>query len=830
MLRNYFIIALRNLLRNKTYSFITIVGLSLGMACCILLMLTVRHNITFDSFHTNKESLYRIYTKTQEQSGEERTSSCPLPLAPTLKAEIPSIVYASRLNSFPPTTVKYNNTPFREYPRFVDEDFIKMFSFTFLQGSPETALKDVQSMIITKEVADKIFGVNAQVIGKQVSMQIAGEFKPFMITGVIADVPENSTLEVSVLVRFEGNPQYAFDKDRWDNISTETYVMLKEGVNAQEFEKSLLPFVEKHYAENIKGKKDGGVKPNERGHFYELYAQPLEDWHFNTLLDKNNSAKAPFYALIAIVILIMLIAAINFINLSTARSFTRSREVGIRKTVGAQKRQIIAQFLGEAAVIVGIAFAMSVVLAEAMLPLYNNLMRLKLTLILRDGFGENLVFWGILALGLGAVGICAGAYPAFYLSNLQAIHTMKQQKDGFSPSRMRNILVVVQFALAVGLIACTMIIREQTVFMQSASPGFNRSGVVMIPTGDGANGNKTMERLKSRLATNPHVLSMSVGTKPIGRGLDNSDSRSHIGRTYNGGEVSVDVLSVYFNYIETLEIPLLAGRTFDRGHIAVDTAESVIPNELAARQIWNLMPKEERLKRSSNGEFTPSAIIGFSVPSTEKNVPPMTIIGVTKDYHYESLRRQIAPMIHVMWSGSEHYIFVRIRLENIHENIAVLEQAWRDVSPDVPWQGSIIDDNIARMYRNYTMMTNTTMSAAVIAVALSCIGLFALAAMAIAARTKEIGIRKVLGASMGNIITLLSRDFLQLVGIGIIVATPVVWWLMRQWLQGFAYRTDVGASVFIVAGILAVGIAVIAIAGLAFRAARANPVDSLRSE
>lgn len=800
------------------------------MACCILLMLTVRHDLTFDLFHEHKSSLYRIFAKSQEQSGEERTNSSPLPLVPTLKAEIPSVVYASRHTSIPPTTLKYNNTPFREYPVFVDEDFVKMFSLKFIEGRAETALKTVQSMVITKEVADKVFGTNAQALGKQITMQVDGKFLPFMISGVIADLPQNSSLELSVLVRFEVNPQYVFDKDRWDNISTDTYLMLKEGVSRQEFEKSIVPFVEKHYAEIIKSRKDAGIKPNERGHYYELYAQPLEDWHFNSMLDKTNSAKVPFYSFIAIVVLIMLIAAINFINLSTARSFTRSREVGIRKTVGAQKRQIMAQFLGEAIMIVVIAFGVSVVLAEAMLPFYNNLMRLKLTLVLAGGLLENLLFWGVLTLGLLSVGVCAGAYPAFYLSRLQAIATMKQQKDGFSPSRMRNILVIVQFALAVGLIACTLVVREQTAFMQSRPLGFNRTGLVMIPTGDAANGNATMERLKSQVSGNSAIVSMSVGTKPIGRGLDNSDSRSHISRGYNGGEVSVDVLSVYFDYIETLQIPLLAGRTFDKAHISSDTAESVIPNELAARQIWNLMPKEEQRKRSANGEFTPSAIIGFSVPSTEKGIPPMTIIGVTKDYHYESLRRKIAPMMHVMWRGSENYIFVRIRLEDFKEQLAFLEQTWRKISPDVPWQGSIIDDNIARLYRSYTIMTNATMSAAVIAVALSCIGLFALAAMAIAARTKEIGIRKVLGASMGNIITLLSRDFLQLVGIGIIVATPVVWWLMGQWLQGFAYRTDVGASVFIVAGILAVGIAVIAIAGLAFRAARANPIDSLRSE
>ncbi len=830
MFSNYLKIAFRNLMRNKTYSMITILGLALGMACCILLMLTVNYERQFDTFHEKKESLYRVFTRTQESEGEELRTNCPLPLAPTMKAELPGVEYVSRFSSSQPATVKYNNTPFREYPVFVDADFFSLFTLKFLQGSPNQAFQDLQSMVIAKEVADKIFGENANALGKQVSMQLGGQFKTFQITGVIDNLPQNSSMELTVLVRFENNPQYIFDKDRWDNISTDTYFSLKPTTTIQEFERTLQPFTDKHFAENIQSRKDAGVKANERGHLYELYGQPLWDWHFGTMIDKTNSAKTPFYSLMAIAVLIMLIAAINFINLSVARSITRSREVGIRKTVGAQKGQIVYQFLGEALLIVGIALVVSLVVAEAMLPLYNSLMRLKLSLLLSGGIVENLMFWGALLTVLLLVGVCAGSYPAFYLSRLQAVHTFKPQSQGFSASQMRNILVVVQFSLAVGLIACTMIVHEQTAFMQAKSLGFNRSGVVMIPTGDGANGNATMERFKSRLVGNPAIVNMSVGTKPIGRGLDNSDTRSHIARGYNGGEVSVDVLSVYFNYIETLEIPMLAGRTFDKAHLSVDTAESIIPNELAARQIWNLIPKEERLKRSQNGEFTPQAIVGFSVPSTEKNVPPMTVIGVTKDYHVESMRRKIAPTIHVMWSGSENYIFVRTGLDKLNENLALLERTWREVAPDVPWQGSIVDDNIARLYRNYTRMTNLTITAAVIAVALSCIGLFALAAMAITARTKEIGIRKVLGASIANIIGLLSRDFLKLVGLGIVIATPVAWWLMRSWLQGFAYRTELNVLVFVLAGIMAVGIAFLTVAGQAFRAARANPVNSLRSE
>ncbi len=831
MLTNYIKIALRNIQRNKLFAFITIFGLSLGMACCILLMLTVHFEQNFDTFHEKNNRIYRIGVMNQSVEGVEPQTSCPVPLAPTMKAELPSVEYASRFSGAPPATLKYNNTAFREYPVFVDADFVKIFSLNFLQGSADAALKDVNSLVLTKEIADKMFGENAIALGKQVTMQIDGEFKPFAVTGVIQNLPPNSSLDLSVLVRFDNGASYKTEMTHWDNFSTETYFSLQPNITQQDFERSVVPFVEKHFAEVIKSKLDVGIRPNERGKVLELRAQPLHDWHFNTLMDKSGTAKNTFYSLIAIAFLIVLIAAINFVNLSIARSFTRSREIGIRKTVGAQKHQLVGQFLGESLVIVGLALFVGIVLAEALLPLYNSLMRLKLTLLLSGGVAENLVFWGGMIGLLLVVGISAAAYPAFYLSNLQAASTMKSRSQGVSPSTLRNILVVVQFALAVGLIACTMIIRNQTEFMKKKSLGFNRDGIVVIPTGDGANGAKTLERYRARLAGNPSIVNMSAGLRPIGRGLDGSDTHSHMGRSYNGGEVSVDVLWTYFNYIETLEIPLLAGRTFDKAHIASDSLESVIMNESAARQVWSLMTKEDRLKRAQNGEFTPSAIIGFSVPSGEKDIPPMNIIGVTKDYHMESLRRKIVPAIQVMWRGySANYIFARIRLENMSETLQAMESAWREVSPDVPWQGSLADENIERLYRTYTRQTNLIMTAASIAVALSCIGLFALAAIAMAARTKEIGIRKVLGASVSNIISLLSRDFLKLVGVGIVVATPLAWWMMQSWLQSFAYRTELGAGVFIISGLLAVSIAFMTVAGQAFRAARANPVNSLRSE
>jgi ABC-type antimicrobial peptide transport system permease subunit len=836
MFQNYITIAVRNIFRHKTDSAITIVGLALGMACSILLVLQVHNELSFDAFHANKDRIFRIYTVAQQPNrGEDAFITQPVPLAPTLKAEMPQVQYATRLSSTAPASMKYNGSVFRESPVFVDEDFFTIFTVSFLQGSAANAFKELRSVVVTKEFADQAFGNDANALGKPLTIRLYGQDQSFLVSGVIADAPKNSSLEFAVLLRYEQQENYARDKNVWTNSSTETYVCLREHASAQEFERALQPFVDKNFAVNIKSQQDAGIKPNARGNYLELHAQPLSDVHLNTALDKSRASLTALYALVGIAVIIMLIAVINYVNLSVARSLTRSREVGIRKTMGAARGQIIVQFLGEALVTVMAALLLAVVLAEALLPLFNSIMRSNLTLVLEGGALPNILFWGALLLVLALVGVVAGAYPAFYVSRFAAVTAMKGRLQGISPSRLRSVLVVVQFALAVGLIACTMIIRQQTEFMQNRSLGFNRAGVVMIPTGDGANGKAIMENLRAVLARNPvtaaNIVAMSTGTKAIGRGLDNSNTTSHITRNFNGGRVSVDVLNIDYNYLETLEIPMLAGRTFNKAHMGVDTSESIIVNEAAARQIWNLLRPDERKKLSGTGEFSAQATVGVMLPPEEQGALPMVVVGVTADYHVESLRRKIAPTIHVMWSDfPATYIFVRLRGEEMISTMAALQAAWQEVSPDVPWQGSFLDDNIARLYRNYTRQTRLTMTAASIAIALACVGLFALAAMMIRSRTKEIGIRKVLGASVASIIGLLSKDFVRLVVVGIVVAVPVAWWLMSRWLQDFAYRVELSAWVFVAAGVVAVAIALVTVAAQAFRAARANPVNALRSE
>jgi len=847
MLSNYLTIALRNLMRRKGMAFVNIFGLALGMACCMLLLPAVREELSYDNFHLNQDRIFRVYHQEQTVNGEgTKYTSQPLAFSPSLKSEVSEVQYASRFNSANPTAVKYNGTLFREVPSFVDADFFRMFSFQFLQGSPDAVLNDLSNVVVTKSIADKMFGENARALGKQITVLIGGETKPFSIAGVIENPPNTSSIELSVVVRYENIPGYQEQMQHWDNVSTEVYVCLKNGITQGMAERAMLPVVASHYAEIIKQKKDLGVKPTADGSYITKRLQPLSDVHFGTILNPSRNGKSNVYMIVAIAGFIMLIASINFINLSLARSFLRSREVGIRKTVGATRKQLILQFLGEALLVVVFALLLSVVLAEILLPAFNSILNAKHTLLIKNAGGiaivENLIFWSAMVVVFLVVGVGAGAYPAFYVSGLQAASTLKSHTQKANPSRLRNILVIVQFTLAVGLIACTLVMRQQTDFMQQKPLGYNRDYVLMIPTGDGEHGREILEKFRSLVGTNSNLLSMSSGTKPVGRGLDGSNTNSVSLWNFNGGEVGGEVLGVNFGYIETMQIPMLAGRTFDKFH-QVDTSESIVVNEMSARQIWNLLPEAERKRRAQNGEFSPSSVLGVQIPVNEPNVKlgdadyhaPLNIIGVTANYHYESLRREIKPALHVAWMNyPASYIFVRIRSENVPATMAALETAWKTAAPDTPWIGSFIDENIERLYANQRRITKLTMSAASVAIALSCLGLFALAAIIIAQRTKEIGIRKVLGASVSGIIGLLTKDFLKLVGIAILIALPVAWYGMNSWLQDFAYKVELrsvlGAVIFIATGLMAVLIAFLTIAFQAYRAAKSNPVDALRSE
>lgn len=831
MFANYLKIALRTLLRNKGTSAVNITGLSVGMAACLLLALLVQFQFSYDQFHANKESLYRIYTIAQNKDGEEKIANQPIPCAPALVAEIPEVERATRVDGAGYTSIRAGNSDvnkvFRETPTFTDAPFFTMFSFPFLQGSPDAALKDLNSIVLTKELADKLFGTDAPAVGKSVQVMLEGAYKDFVVSGVIADVPEASSFQLNMVIRFEQRGSYAEQKDRWNAWSHEVYVQLRSGVQPLMLEKKLDAFAEKHFAEDVQDRKQSGVKPNAAGHFMESRLQELSDWHFNTTLERS-SPKNFVLALAGVGVFIVLIACINFVNLSVAQSVGRTKEVGVRKALGAGRRTIAVQFLGEALLVVALSLVCSLVLVELLLPLFIAATGLKLTLNIQEHWG----FLAVVIPSLAFIGIAAGAYPAFYIARFQVATALKDAVRGASPRRVRSALVVVQFTIAVALIASTVVIWRQTRFLHTKNLGFDREQVVMIPIGNDAKGRDILRKYKSMLQHRTDIASLSGSAKPIGRGLDGSDYSSNSGTNFRGGILKMALLQIDFDYTETMGIQLVAGRTFSEQYIAADTTTSYLVNEAFAREVWSMLPKTEQQQLSNGtGQYSPEALINLPLFQARDTTQMYKIMGIVKDYHFESLRRLIRPAVLFAAPLDDiRYIFVRIKAGNTEETMNALKTSWQQVSPDVPWQGSFLDENIERQYRSQSRLTQLTMIGAGLAIVLSCIGLFALAAMMLAARTKEIGIRKVLGASVASIVGLLSRDFMRLVGIAIVLGTPVAFLFVRSWLQDYAYKIELSAWMFVLGAAMAVGIAFITVAVQAMRAARANPVHSLRSE
>ncbi len=839
MLYNYFIIALRNLKHRKGMAFVNIFGLALGMACCLLLMLAVRDQLSYDGFHKNAANIYRIATFSQNASGEERTIAQPIPLAPALKAEIPQIERATRFASSGRVTVKYNGTVFRENPVFVDEDFFRIFSFSFLQGSADAALRDKASVVLTKEIADKIFGVGTDAIGKTVQVQMENSFKDFLVAGVIATVPENSSLELGLVIRFENAAWYGEAQNSWDSWSHDVYVQLRQGVESATLTSALQTFTEKHFAEEISNRKQEHVKPNEHGKYIEHRLQPLADVHFNTMLEPTSSEGKFVYVLVGVGAFILLIACINFVNLSVAQSLMRSREVGVRKALGAGYRQIAGQFLGESLLVVVLAAIVSIVVAEVLLPIFNTATGHKLSLFITSEGSSNLPFMVFLLFVFVVIGILAGSYPAFFVARVQAASALKDRSKGVTPTRLRSTLVVVQFTIAVGLIASTLVFSSQTQYLLNKDLGFDRENIVMIPIGNDAQGRKILSKFRTALRGNTDILSLTASGKPIGRGADGSDYSSNSSTIFRGSALKMALLAVDFEYPETFGIPIVAGRSLSERFITSDTSHSIVINEAMARQVWNFLPIDERKKLSmGTGEFAPSALINFPLIQAPDTTKMLTIVGVVRDFHFESLRKEIRPAMMFALPlpniGAVRYIFARTRAGNTSEALNKLKVAWQQVSPDVPWQGSFLDENIERQYRQQIRQKTLIMSASSVAILLSCMGLFALAAIIITQRTKEIGIRKVLGASIASIIGLLTKDFLKLVAVAIVIAVPIAWYLMTNWLQSFAYKIELrsllGAGMFVVSGAVAVCIAFLTVAFQAIRAARSNPVNALRSE
>lgn len=805
MFKNYLKIAFRNIWKNKAYALINIIGLSVAFCISVFLFLTAYFSLSYDDFHKDRERIFQTYFFSNDPEKAERRSPMPFPLTPALKAEFPELEAVTRIVNGS-DVVEYKGKYFDKQIQFADPDLLKIFSFPLVKGNREAALQDLSNIIISENMAKAVFGTEDP-MGKPLQIGLEGNRKQYVVTGVLKDFPENSSIQFDAFVRTENANGYQSQKEQWDAHSHNVYIKLTSNANRAAFEKRLKPFTQKYFADNFTSLKKKGAKPDERGDIFAIRLQNLSNVHFDTDISGGSAPVALVYALMGIAFFILLIACINFINLNVARSFIRAREVGVRKSLGALKNQLFFQIWGEAAVICFMGFLVGLILCYLFLPSFNATFQGKLSLDYILQPDKIALILGIFLL----VTLVAGGYPAWQMSKFNAVEVLKGKVTLKSPGILRNSLIITQFTLSSLLICCTIIAIQQVNHMREQPLGFQKEQVISIPVGNKVNGQQALQRMRNKLANDPGILSLTGSGVNLGLGLDKSTSRSVMGFTYKEKEISTDWLQIDYDYLKTLNIKPLAGREFDPAY-PTDTLDRVIITQSMAKMIG---------ETDAVGKYFQTDTAGVKYQ----------IIGVIPDFNLYSSKAEKKPItMHLSHSESLGYIFVRVTPQNLKSSMDKLKAVWKEVAPISEFNGTFVDENTNTWYKNEERLSQIFSLASGIAILLSCLGLFAVALIVIEQRTKEIGVRKVLGASIPNLVFVLSREFVKMVLIAILIATPLAWFFMQKWLDNYSYRIEINPMIFVLVGLVAVIIAVATVSFQSIKAALMNPVKSLRSE
>ena len=806
MLQNYLKIAFRTLWKDKSSTFINVIGLAVAFYSSTMLFMTVALEHSFDRFHRDYDRIFRTYSVTNHPDGVRKSANMPLPFVPALRQEFPELDGTTRYQEGG-GLVRFGSKQLDKEIDGVDPDFLTMFSFPLLQGNARQALASLSSIVITQNMAHDVFG-SVSPVGKTLAVNSGGSWKTYIVTGVLADIPDNSSMQFDALVRIENQPGYQESKSRWDNLNHAVYIKLKPTqADPATVEKRLQPFTRKYYTANIRDLKQQGAKPDERGDLFGIRLQPLLDVHGNGNLTGSNASRTSQYALTAIGLFILLIAAINFVNLTLGRSFVRAREVGVRKSLGAQKYQLFVQLWGETILTCAVGLVIGTVLMLSLRTTFNALFGAKLTL-------ATLFQPSTLVVALGSfllMTLVAGGYPALVMSRFQTVQVLKGRITGSRPSRLRNSLIIAQFTITCLLMVGTLVVLLQTNYLRNQPLGFDQEQVISIPVGGEVDGRVALQQLRNRLAGNPGVVAVSGTDVNLGRGLDGGTTKSVVTFMHKGREISSNWLRVDYDYIKTLGIKLQAGREFNRQY-PTDTTSALIVSAGFAKKLGNENPVGTFFQMDSAGV-------------------KYQIIGLVPDFHLYNLREKIEPVaMHIRPEAGISYILVRTVPDRMLSVMESLKTEWRQIAPRTEFAGSFLNQNTERWYRQEKRMATMLSIAAGLAITLSCMGLFAIALLTIQQRTKEIGVRKVLGASVGSIVALLSAGFLKLVVMALLVASPLAWWAMNEWLTNFAYHIDIPWWVFALTALLALTIAFLTVSVQSIKAALMNPINSLHSE
>jgi putative ABC transport system permease protein len=800
MFKNYLKIAIRNLTKQKIYSSINILGLSVGLAGAILIFLFVQNELSYDRFHENTENLYRVYVIFHEQDGaaDRPFRGVTMPQGPAMEEYFPEITHSIRVSSNS-ATIKIEGNLYNERITQVDKSFFQAFSFPLITGNPTSVFSQGNTMVLTENQARKYFG-DSNPIGKTLSVTYGQQKGDFVVTGITEQPPSNSSITFDILIDIESGNRLQMNRmwqDNWGGFGWQTYVLLDNKNSVSSIMDKFPNFTNQYYAPEFEKWRNRGRWKGE-GSPISFRLQPITRVHLDPRVQGSLNMSAIFI-LSGIAFIVLFIACINFTNLSIGRASTRSLEVGMRKVLGAERHQLIRQFWGEFLAITGIAVVAAFILAELMLPTFNRLSGRSLSL---GGIFQPAQILFLLALFF-IVGIASGSYPALIMSGFRPVEILRGKLRIGGKKPLTRALVVVQFALSIFLIIATIIMGRQIHFMLTADPGFNKEGVVVIRTqeSEAEASNTIMKLFRERLSRQPNIISISGSSTRIGDvGVYPFEK--------DGREVLVYQNRVDYDFFKTMGIEVVQGRTFSP-ELATDT-EGVVVNEKLLKQLEIEDPLGKPLK-------------GYSMP--------LTIIGVVRDYVFEDFRNSILPALHhnkPTWRIRQ--MLVRISTENISGTLSHLEKTWKDIQPDKPFLYSFLDDTLEAMYDEEKRWGAIVRSSSALAVLIACMGIFGLTSIAVNRRTKEIGIRKVLGASIPQIIDILIREFFWLVGIANIISWPLAYFAMKTLLDNYYYRITLGPQYFILAGVLSFAIAVLTTIFLATRAAVANPVDSLRYE
>jgi putative ABC transport system permease protein len=804
MFKNYLRVALRNLIRYKEYTAINIFGLAVGIACCLLIMLFVRSELSYDRFHSKSGRIFRVWQEEKEEGHDFLNVVTPLPMASAMQNFFPEIESACRVYDFN-QSVKSGDHSFIENINMIDPGFFEIFDFQLLTGNKNNPFPTANSILLTPATARKFFGIT-NAVGKNIEMQLGDHEQLFTVAGIVQKSPEESSIKFDILLPFD-NAKYLFREGAfhsWRNIFTETYLLLRQKVRPADLEKKFPVLIRRQFGPNFKEES------------YRAFLQPIRDIHLNVSLPEGNlpiSNPKYSYILSTIGILILLLACVNFITLSVGRSSKRAMEVGVRKVLGAERRQIIRQFWGEAFLLTLISVVIGWALAASLIGPFNLLTEKQLN------FQFDLTFLVFCLVLIALVAMTAGFYPAIILSGFNPIEVLKGKlKLGNGARIFRQSLVVGQFVIAISMISCTFLVGRQMKYLQEKDLGYSKEQLVIVPLNKKiAEGFDFAKLYKTELLKHPEVEAITTSVFSFAETpwvtLGYTDDQ----KTYRNLQFNV----IDPDFLNALKIPLLRGRNFAPDNTA-DKYGSIIVNESLVKEYGWKDP------------------IGKKLPGHYEE----RIIGVTKDFNYESLHTKVKPLVlalspdsifkyseDISFSNSpQPRVSVRMKAGSPSANIEVLKKAWLAVAPGQEFEFHFLDAVISDQYKQEQRTAAIIKLSSALAVFIACMGLFGLATLTVIRRTKEIGVRKVLGASIAEIIRLLFKDFLMPVVLATIIAAPISWWAMNSWLDSFAYRTPISVWIFLAAALIALLISGITVSVQSVRAATGNPVKSIRTE